>query len=860
MFQGTERVKQGERVIGAETGSEVGPVGKDRVLAGSGTSRVRNEAELVDETALQNTPKPEDVRTATTAESHSLVDDSDWPDSGKSQNLRSGDDGRSTPRGREASAKLQTPSVSTPDAQLRSEAAQFLDPKGHLGAHRESQDAPKAKPADSVFSSPKTQKSPAKGTGRLLEAVESSKLAARRRGLSPDPSVTGLVRDFPKDLTLSQRPPMRIDTVVERQQASKESQVASPSTTPLRSAASMQSSPPERMTTRVSSGVLRHKSVSEILGETPRSANLPGDRTPTDKPGSDKVDHGDLQTPRYGSMVASPDSMNFRSRFSELKEREKDRSKLSTVVFAPRQQQLDGYRSFESGSGELHHKGRPSNEIKDYLLQLFTAQASAQSQGLNHLIRHAHKTLTTKDHFTDYQEGSNCRVLKRIYQLQNANRWTLRQTERAIEPARPTAHWDMLLSEVKWMRTDFREERKWKIAAAKNLADWCAEWVVSPVERRTMLQIKLHKSASRSAAVENHVTPVSLNDHSNNTESIDSEATPELDPSNGDDISDIGDEDVVHVDVSRPDAPAAMFSLAPEDIVFNLDQTPVSDRLLAELPLYQPFHDPRGAKRPLSETLDDAWKTPVALVSKHAMTKFYIREEGPVKKRSRYDYEEEDVNNQDEVGRTTHPVDHATQTLPPEQSDVALFNPENKHIIARLHAAHAFRPPSEFSMPTQAFFEARHSSQWTVAEDDELRRLVREYEYNWSLISASLSSPSLFSSTAERRTPWECFERWVSFEGLPGDMARHQYFRAWNSRRDSARHNLEQLYLTQQQAPNANQGHIRRRSAEPMGVERRRNSKHLALIQGMCKVAKKKEAALHKQAHGKPRKLPLRLS
>lgn len=156
-------------------------------------------------------------------------------------------------------------------------------------------------------------------------------------------------------------------------------------------------------------------------------------------------------------------------------------------------------------------------------------------------------------------------------------------------------------------------------------------------------------------------------------------------------------------------------------------------------------------------------------------------------------------------------------------------------------------------MPMQGFFESRTASQWTYAEDDELRRLVKEYEFNWSLIASGLSSPSLFSSGAERRTPWECFERWVGLEGLPGEMGRHQYFKAWQARRSAAKQlHGEQLLAQQQQATAGNnaQPPIRRRATESIRVERRRSSKHLALVHAMQKVAKKRETTIQKQQHG----------
>jgi chromatin modification-related protein VID21 len=163
-------------------------------------------------------------------------------------------------------------------------------------------------------------------------------------------------------------------------------------------------------------------------------------------------------------------------------------------------------------------------------------------------------------------------------------------------------------------------------------------------------------------------------------------------------------------------------------------------------------------------------------------------------------------------------------------------------------------------MPSVGFFESRQSSQWTIAEDDELRRLVKEYSYNWSLISNCLSSPSLFSSGAERRTPWECFERWIGLEGLPADMSKTQYFRAYHQRLETAQRTVlaqQQAAQQQQQQQQAQQGNnaqaqalVRRRTTQPIRVDRRRASRHLALLDAMRKLAKKRETMLQKQQHG----------
>jgi chromatin modification-related protein VID21 len=69
------------------------------------------------------------------------------------------------------------------------------------------------------------------------------------------------------------------------------------------------------------------------------------------------------------------------------------------------------------------------------------------------------------------------RTLERIENLKTNKQWSFRQPkkQRAVGGLVKT-HWDYLIDEVKWMRTDFREERKWKLALAHTLAHEVMRW------------------------------------------------------------------------------------------------------------------------------------------------------------------------------------------------------------------------------------------------------------------------------------------------------------------------------------------------------------------------------------------------
>lgn len=695
-----------------------------------------------------------------------------------------GKSGRPSPR-QERSTQVRAGVVpSTPDEQLRQEEAQSIRQKIDEGA-----DA-----AATTISSEVIQENVGRSTEPdQMEAEEESTSVA---AVQQRPDGTDAVKD--EALLPTERLPEEMQPVGDAVTLSQ----------------------PERMTTRVSSGAIRHKSVSEILGEAPKH-------------------HG----------AETPDDL-ARMRFKDRKVREKERTRLSTVVF-PKQalSQQDKIDLMELSHPESGDAVAKLNEDHDYLFTLFLNRAYAPPRGMNMntLLSSAHKTLSTSNHLLEYQEQMDCRTLRRIYALQNANRWPLRQMKRSVEPPRQGTHWDVVLDHMKWMRTDFREERKWKIAAAKSCADWCAEYVTSDGEHQALLRVNAKIPSPASGAHDSTTMQIASPTENAGDESFAaSHPTPDLVPSAEEEsVSDSFNDDPRH-DLRDTVAPAAIFSLGSDEFNFSVDMTPAAEKLLDELPLYEPLRFVPESQHPIfKESPDAVWKTELLPVSKFASTKISFNDDDRPRKRSRYDY-----------SQYTSDSENRITELPPDQNDVALFRPENKPIRDRIHPGHTFRPPTEHPMPSVGFFESRQSSQWTLAEDDELRRLVKEYAYNWSLISSCLTSPSLFTSGAERRTPWECFERWVGLEGLPADMSKTQYFRLYHQRLETAQRTVlaqQQAAAQQQQQQQANNGQvqppIRRRTTQPLRVDRRRSSRHLALIDAMRKLAKKRETMLQKQQH-----------
>ncbi|XP_036609496.1 E1A-binding protein p400-like [Trichosurus vulpecula] len=66
---------------------------------------------------------------------------------------------------------------------------------------------------------------------------------------------------------------------------------------------------------------------------------------------------------------------------------------------------------------------------------------------------------------------------QRIAELRKEGLWSLRRLPKLQEAPRPKSHWDYLLEEMQWMATDFAQERRWKMAAAKKMVRTVARYL-----------------------------------------------------------------------------------------------------------------------------------------------------------------------------------------------------------------------------------------------------------------------------------------------------------------------------------------------------------------------------------------------
>ena len=668
-----------------------------------------------------------------------------------------------------------------------------------------------------------------KPVSTVVEAPSPASASVSRPSLGEVPDSQGGTPEEMEVDTAEVKPDSQDQKVLSSREVNLPTQSAFAAPLTEKSPAKEQPPAAERAVTRVSSGAMRLKSVSEIVGSTARSAHG------TDRDSTSKGAHDQL-TP----VTSTPQSPASRVRHSGPIRKDRAKGHPSTVLFGKQPKRVED-RALVPGHTETI---QPSD---DYYTPLFVQNFTGSSnwmQPLERILFQANKTISTPDAHLVIQDHQACRVLRRVYHLQQHDKWSLRQPKRCPEPTRPPSQWDVLLQEMKWMRTDFREERKWKMAVARNLAYACVDWHDATPEERRYLQVAAVIPPKPQAA-EGDVAMVDADE-----DCAGSQSTPDL-VSSGDVDSPQNVDDLVEHFVETV-APSTIFTLQEEDVVFGLRRTAASDKLLMELPMYgSPLKVPKFDITGSEYDPDAHWRRPALPLSKYVEGELKLALPGPPRKRSRFDYENEDSDDEKEGDFVADQLVHNVR-LPPSTGEVSLFNPDSKHIRDRLHAGHQFRPPSEHPMPTQGFYESRSPSQWTMLEDDELRGLVREFSYNWSLISSMLSTRSSFMAGAERRTPWECFERWINLEGLPADMQKTQYFKAYNSRIEAAQRVIVQQNQIAVQQATASGGTItpvRRRPSVPLRVERRRNQKHLTLFDAMRKLAKKRETALQKQQH-----------
>ncbi|PWN48969.1 hypothetical protein IE53DRAFT_370153, partial [Violaceomyces palustris] len=142
------------------------------------------------------------------------------------------------------------------------------------------------------------------------------------------------------------------------------------------------------------------------------------------------------------------------------------------------------------GGGAIHHRGnrkipQPANGTKapthagpagSGSADLWRWHVRARASPGAGMVGKADKCLMTSDWKVAFTEQRFVRAMARIEKLKSAGEWSFRQPKKQKGPVVRKSHWDHLLEEMKWLQTDFREERRWKVAVAYQLAHEVLTW------------------------------------------------------------------------------------------------------------------------------------------------------------------------------------------------------------------------------------------------------------------------------------------------------------------------------------------------------------------------------------------------
>lgn len=368
----------------------------------------------------------------------------------------------------------------------------------------------------------------------------------------------------------------------------------------------------------------------------------------------------------------------------------------------------------------------------------------SQTLPLLKLIPQSQKALTTELINTALNEGRITVVASRIEELRRLNLWSLRQPKKFIDPigGQQFTHSKLLIEEAKWMREDFHETQKYKISMcilmAQSVMDYWKYGKICCIKRKDISHLVVNEETMKISRAQDSSTP------DDETSSIPlaslTAVTGELalDEKKQDNLIDTPSKNVdvklltkkicvSHEIISHqlPETSLSSFLESRPHLPFkphvNVEKlTTLAAAVTNALPVYTPFN-------------------PSNLESKQLLFE-------PVSK-----------------GLSPLDEDHfmkliEKQVLDDEPSLVPLS--KRRGMFYGNRRGHNLRPPTA---PSLRYLKFRTPTIWLPEDDQELVKNINQYAYNWELISSQMSNYSIrgYVSNIERRTPWQCFERFV---------------------------------------------------------------------------------------------------
>lgn len=447
-----------------------------------------------------------------------------------------------------------------------------------------------------------------------------------------------------------------------------------------------------------------------------------------------------------------------------------------------------------------------------------------QTLPLIKLLPGSHKTLMTEDFELALLEGKIAVLYSRIEELKRQKKWSLRQPIRYYDPflyskrnkKAKSYHWDTLLDEAKWLAADFKESSKFKKACCFEMAqavqDYWTYGKIMCVKRKPIRHIvdkpieevpEGDRADSASKEAEKYIVDelLDLDKAENDTElKTEGETVPdamemdeqtELKVEIADGESSPREYSVQIPDIEANEQPTAEASEEIEEGVSLQEEPEAIDisKLLerpdpnAEIvpPKLPEYTAEELAKLGLSTTSNSPFKLHVNVNDIKKIDQSIIRN---LPKFTAFDDDPASImqhpplkpgeNSIIPASRMLYPLDQDDNwykiILKDSEHEQASFDessgpPEFQKGLFGVQSHRRFnylKPPKP---PLVKNIEYRSPTIWLPQDDKLLIHYVAEYCFNWDLIAENLMSHAStlkrYESNIERRTPWQCFERYI---------------------------------------------------------------------------------------------------
>ncbi|EPY49751.1 NuA4 histone acetyltransferase complex subunit Vid21 [Schizosaccharomyces cryophilus OY26] len=370
---------------------------------------------------------------------------------------------------------------------------------------------------------------------------------------------------------------------------------------------------------------------------------------------------------------------------------------------------------------ELSVQRKPEDTLDAWLLR-------TEMIPLHDDLENAYKYVSTNNWMHAYREKIVRESIRSVFNAKEKGTWSFRQPKRQKEMVSTKTHHDYILDEMQWMSIDFSQERRWKIVLAKQMVDSVMDYHTTSDKSTVCTPSSLSKNKK----------PYLYNgSRKNSMSSVSNYPSP--------DSASMMQDQYNALQSSSPLRDTDFCSTIFSDDVIATTNVEESRNSILNVPTYNP---PNATENQLRTS---AITYPIEPISRFALAKTRLKSSCIHTERKRLFSE-----------RDTVPHRSGDQSKNDEAFEDIDLNSEfrggntNKK---RAFAPFTVRPPYP-PLATENTSEVI----WLPEEDELLLLLLRQYSFNWEFIASRLTPSGLYVSKTERRTAWDCFERWIRID------------------------------------------------------------------------------------------------